>query len=334
MPPGKEIRKVQMLGRSSLSVTLPKSWARGIGLTKDDLVEIRILPDQSLKLIPLGRSREEFQEVVVRAEPGDDLRSLTMRVISAYLAGRDLITVDLGGKSAWARDLKSAIRAKLVGVEVVAEKGGTLTFQCMRTYSDFPAPRAFARMSSLAADMVMDATEALLEGDVELAEEIVARDEEVDKFYFLIGRQASAVVSGRLDPEDVRLRWAVDALGYRLAAKAVERIGDHASNVARSALKFGAPVQGLEGVGRLAEMGTEIVRLATDSLTSLDMAKASEALNLAGEASSLADRVLEEIIVSDAFRGRRVRLGLTLESLRRVAEYGSDVAEVTVDLLG
>ncbi|RLG37280.1 MAG: phosphate uptake regulator PhoU, partial [Thermoproteota archaeon] len=57
MPPEKEIRKVQMLGRSSLSVTLPKSWARSIGLTKDDLVEIRILPDQSLKLIPLGRAR-------------------------------------------------------------------------------------------------------------------------------------------------------------------------------------------------------------------------------------------------------------------------------------
>ncbi|MDK2463375.1 MAG: phosphate uptake regulator PhoU [Candidatus Korarchaeota archaeon] len=334
MPPEKEIRKVQMLGRSSLSVTLPKSWARSIGLTKDDLVEIRILPDQSLKLIPLGRAREEFQEVVVRARPSDDLRSLIMRVISAYLAGRDLITVELGGTSAGAGELKSAARSKLVGVEVVAEKGGTLTFQCMRTYSDFPAPRAFNRMSSLAADMVTDATEALLSGDAELAEEIVARDEEVDKFYFLIGRQASAVVSGRLDPEDVGLRWAADALGYRLAAKAVERVGDHASNVAKSALKFKEPLSGLEDMRRLARMGADVLRLATDSLTSLDMIKAGEALSMARGASPLADRILEVIIVSDALRGKKVRLGLTLESLRRVAEYGSDVAEVTMDLLG
>ncbi len=334
MPPGKDVRKVQMLGRSSLSVTLPKSWVRRVGLTKDDLVEIRLLPDMSLRLVPLGKAREDFLEAEVTVEPDDDIKSLIMRVISAYLAGRDFIKVNLDRRPAWAHQIKSAIRSKLVGVEVVAEKGSVITFQCLRTYSDFPTPRAFLRMSVLASDMVLDATQALLNGNKDLAEEIVARDEEVDKFYFLIGRQASAVVSGRLDPEEVDLRWALDALGYRLAAKAVERIGDHATKVAMTAIKFGEPLPDLEKLGELARLGVEILNYSTEALISLDMKRARYALKKAMRIPKFADGILEEILVSDTLKGKKVRLGLALESLRRVAEYGADIAEVTVDLLG
>ena len=83
-----------------------------------------------------------------------------------------------------------------------------------------------------------------------------------------------------------------------------------------------------------ARLGVEILNYSTEALISLDMKRARYALKKAMRIPKFADGILEDILVSDTLKGKKVRLGLALESLRRVAEYGADIAEVTVDLLG
>ena len=58
MPPGKDVRKVQMLGRSSLSVTLPKSWVRQHNLSSGSTVAVTVDPKGVLHIYPEGMERE------------------------------------------------------------------------------------------------------------------------------------------------------------------------------------------------------------------------------------------------------------------------------------
>jgi antitoxin component of MazEF toxin-antitoxin module len=47
------VRKIQSYGKDSLGITLPKQYLRALGIDKKDSVEIRILSDGSLGIVPL-----------------------------------------------------------------------------------------------------------------------------------------------------------------------------------------------------------------------------------------------------------------------------------------
>ena len=47
-----EIRKVQLTGKSSYTVSLPKVWATQLGLKEKSRVALSTLPDGSLRVTP------------------------------------------------------------------------------------------------------------------------------------------------------------------------------------------------------------------------------------------------------------------------------------------
>lgn len=86
-------------------------------------------------------------------------------------------------------------------------------------------PLELGAMSALAQQMLRDALDAFVRGDVAEAERIVRADDEVDR---LLGRQYGVLVGAmKEDPAQVSR-----ALGLLLFAKHVERLADHITNVA------------------------------------------------------------------------------------------------------
>jgi phosphate transport system protein len=81
-------------------------------------------------------------------------------------------------------------------------------------------------MAKLSADMLRDAVRALDETDVALAENVVTRDAELDaEFQSALRRVFTLAMEG-----ETYLRATIDTV---LALKGLERIGDHAKNIAR-----------------------------------------------------------------------------------------------------
>src|SRR5260370_41050417 len=76
-----------------------------------------------------------------------------------------------------------------VGSEIIEESKDELIVQCLSSYGDLPAPKVISRMSLIAKLMLRDAVDSLKGRDPALAEEIIRRDEEVDRFYLFIIRQ-------------------------------------------------------------------------------------------------------------------------------------------------
>lgn len=84
-------------------------------------------------------------------------------------------------------------------------------------------------MSGLAFEMMNDAITCFLEEDAELAQSIMARDEEVDRLnkenYKIL---TSAIQDGRIDP--------ATQIETILISKSIERIADHAKNLAEEVI--------------------------------------------------------------------------------------------------
>jgi phosphate uptake regulator len=82
--------------------------------------------------------------------------------------------------------------------------------------------------------MHADAMEALRGSDAGLAENVLARDDEVDRLYWFVAKQQSMISR---DPAVARKMGmgVSEASFYLSAAKALERIADHAARIAHSA---------------------------------------------------------------------------------------------------
>ena len=81
-----------------------------------------------------------------------------------------------------------------MGVEIIEESASEVTAQCLLGYKELPVNKALNRMSILTLSMYKDAANALINYDLDLAKEVVNRDDEVDRFYFFIVRELKKAV--------------------------------------------------------------------------------------------------------------------------------------------
>jgi len=93
----------------------------------------------------------------------------------------------------------------------------------VKPYVDLP------RMSELAEEMVRDSLNAVVRGDVELARSVLTRDDTVDALRDQIFRELLSYMMG--DSSVV-----FPAFDLILVAKNLERVGDHATNIAEDVI--------------------------------------------------------------------------------------------------
>ena len=93
----------------------------------------------------------------------------------------------------------------------------------VKPYVDLP------RMSALAEEMVRDSLNAVVRGDVELARSVLIRDDTVDSLRDQIFRELLSYMMG--DSSVV-----FPAFDLILVAKNLERVGDHATNIAEDVI--------------------------------------------------------------------------------------------------
>jgi phosphate uptake regulator len=330
-----EFRKVQVTGGNSFVVSLPKSWVTDVGLHPKDAVAVAVQPDSSLLIIPRRDIREASRsEAILEVTPGLDKDTLLRHFISFYLAGYDTIRISLGKSDPALRGfIREGIRSKLVGVEIIEESSASILTQCLSGYVDLPLKKALERMSIIAAGMLTDSAAALMPGKEGLAQEVIARDDEVDRFYHFLLRQLNIAVRDRSVIQEIGLATARDCLGYRLVAKSAERVADHAVTVSvESANLQGLPEGVVSKVQEMTAASRKIFESSITALLRLDGKLADQAISKTKEVLQMEAKISRESLAPRANGSQVASLKLTLESIRRSAEYGSDIAEVALDL--
>lgn len=82
--------------------------------------------------------------------------------------------------------------------------------------------------------MHSDVLRVLRESDEKLAQDVIALDDEVDRFSLYVIRQLKMAVQNERILREIGLSNPRDCLGYRIIVKFVERIADHATYIGES----------------------------------------------------------------------------------------------------
>jgi len=340
-----EKRKVQLTGGSTLTISLPVKWARAAEIKQGDELSLVQRSDNSLLITPEKSEEERIKSATLELSENESFEDNFRYLISYYLVGYDLVKLlsPKGFEAEERKRIKEEVRKRLIGMEVVGESSKEIILQSFLKYEDFTLRDAIRSMSEIIVSMHGDAISALEKGDLNLAEDVTERDNEIDRFYLLIVRQLKAAMS---DPElanKIGVGRQRDSLGYRIIVKSMERIGDHVENIAKNVMLMNQtsavrePEAALRAatLKRIKEIGFRTENIFTKTLASLsdmDMKEANETIRdantLADKLEGLNERILaEELSITD-----KVHILSILESLGRIAKYCGDIAEITINM--
>lgn len=312
-----EARKLQRVGASFL-ISVPKRWVKGHSLEKGSTLLVHERADGMLIISP-GLAEEPIQRRSIITHPED----LSRTILASYLAGNDVIEVKLG--DAMTSSLKQEVKRMalfLVGVEVIEEDWAMMTLQCL-------IPRSInlltylKRTYEIAAKMHEDAVRSFIRKDPELAQDVINRDQEVDRLYFLVVRQLRRAISS---PTGDYLLSPLNLLDYRLVAKEVETIADCGVGIAEQALTKPSVSLNKEFSNVLNELSQHVILAHREAITAVlqqDEKRAYRVIKMKKELKDLIRRLTEVLVKQDT---------TFLPLLDRVVHYLERISESSIDI--
>ena len=333
-----ETRKIQFTGKSSFIVSLPKQWIMDLGLKQGDQIRMVRKGSSTLELYPPKfESRiQKKEDAVIEIDIEEEASSIVRKLISLYFLGFKTINVKPknGRLSPSQRNtVKEAVKRMLMGSEIISDSSGGITVQVLVNLLELSVDGAFKRMIHLAKSMSSDAILAVKENNLDLAQEVINTDDEVDRFGFYIIRQLKIAIQNEHMLKEMGFRNARDCLGYRLVVKNIERVGDHASFIAKDIIEFKKSLK-KEVLQKIQEMNDFCLSVLDDSCLALfkeDYPQAEKTIKKTSEISKYEKKVRDASKSlkddEDIFRVRRMT-----ENIRRISEYASDIAEIVLNM--
>ena len=173
---------------------------------------------------------------------------------------------------------------------------------------------------------------ALTERDSGAAREVLEGDDEIDQLEVEIDRLCIDVLALR-QPAARDLRFVISVAKI---TPILERLADHACNIARVALDLNDEPQlrSYPDLSRMAEVASSMLRSALDAFTQGDAATARRVIERDDEIDVMYERLFRDLIElmtgEPAATPRAARLLFVAKHLERVADYVTDICELTV----
>jgi phosphate uptake regulator len=321
-----ETRKVQVTGGSTYTVSLPKDWATENDVSAGSVVEFHSEED-ILLLSPKSDEEREKGSIEIDGLEGD---RLTRAVMTMYVSGFDVINFEAPRVTAGQRRTIREATQGLVGLEVIEETGERVVLQDLLDSSELSVHNAITRMRLVSLTMLSDAVTALLEDDDELAHDVIERDDDVDRLWYMVSRVFRTVLRNPAAATEIGFPRET-VFDYQSSARQLERIADHATKIASISLEIGPVNESVAEV--LRDLQTAAVTVPETAMDALLEDDPDAAVSLATDArADLPDIDERARDVDDVIRDLddpelAQSLGLVVDSLSRTADYGGNIAE-------
>ena len=179
------------------------------------------------------------------------------------------------------------------------------------------------------------ALNALAQRDVELADEVIAFDDDVDRLYLAIEEGIQSLLA-RQTPVAADLRLVLAILHTNLH---LERMADYAVTVAKLT-KLVADVEGdpmlVQSLQEMGERAEEMIRVALDSLANRDLEAAESLVDLDELIDRSNRRFVErvvEVVGEPGLREWVLRMVIVSRTLERIGDHAVDIGEQVSYLL-
>lgn len=187
-----------------------------------------------------------------------------------------------------------------------------------------------AEMGGLAEGLVADAVSALVRGDSELAQKVIASDSRLDRLQHTVEDQVVRIIARR-QPVGIDLRHIFAAL--RISGD-IERVGDLAKNIAKRAIAMGGAVKMKSiaiGVEHLAEIALEQLKDVLDAYVSKDAAEALSVRQRDEQIDALYTSLFRELLTYMMEDPRNItfctHLLFCAKNVERIGDHATNVAE-------
>jgi phosphate transport system protein len=184
-------------------------------------------------------------------------------------------------------------------------------------------------MASSVEEMIAKSIKALEENNMILAEDVIKSDEKVNEMEIEIDNQCIRILAlHHPEAEDLRTVTMIMKINNDL-----ERIGDHAVNIAEMALYLAdkPPVKPLIDIPKMAEKAIEMLQESLDSFVNKDAELAVQVCKKDDEVDALEPQIVRELVtymISDPQTiDRALTLILIARGLERVADLATNIAE-------
>jgi phosphate uptake regulator len=319
-----ELRKLQRTPDGTYLVTIPKAWAKRVGLDAGSVVSYEERQDGRLLLSPKIDEERAPLEVVLEASP-----FVRREIIERYLLGYDIIRVQ--SKDTLSPDIRDEVRRttkRLVGLEVLEEDSKKIVLQCLVEPSLLNPERILRRLEMLSMPMQLDSVQAFISSNGELAKGVVERDEEVDRWYFLLVRLVRAAISDTYLLEKIKVS-SVDCLDFRLLASYIETFADYSVTIAENT-QDGVFIP-KEEQGLIEKIGTSVnamYRDAVGSVLSRDLKLASSIAPRFKDAKKQLSEAEQQVAGSSRLLVNHL-VAVTI-ALNRMCEISVDISDLTI----
>ena len=331
-----ESRKVQKVGYSTLSVSLPMNWAKKRGIKKGDLIFISEENDGALRLTTEPGLAEDSSIYVIDVDRCDNTKVLERVVVGNYVLGRNVIKVESSRRLM--REQIESIRKvtqRLLGIGIIEESDRHLLLQCSIDPKSFPLSTVVRRLYVITSIMFKETMDGLVDGDMELAKDAITREHEADTIYWLLARLLASAQQSRAVSEGIGIRDPMEIVQNSLLARFLEMIADRVHDIASNIIELQQFRERCDDelVERLSQIGQITFTMFDKAVKSIF----DGSVKIASDAVDLHETVEEEERnLLKEFQGETDPDMAAIVSeiawdLKIIAEYSSTIAEIAID---
>jgi phosphate uptake regulator len=346
-------RRVQCTGRGSYIISLPKEWVEDLELSRGSEIAFNIQPDSTLNLVPRkimekeGRENStKLKEYCTNIDPKDPPQSTIRMIRALYAIGADIIRVHFKNTQDATKnknDIKALARDNFLGSEIIDESPDEITMQILIKHSEFPLEKAVRRMAIVSLAANRDAIAALKDRSTTLFDSVISAHNDVNRLGLYIVRQLKHGIERNLYRE-LGFRTPKEFLLYRIAVNDIESIAQNAMNIINNlgalqklidneTLFIKDPIDE-EIYNQLVSFSSQANQLYDDSIKALFKRDYKDAEKLISKREALIPLENELIMLMSSKKldpNIASVLRLIFDSSRRIMDYSSNMAELTLN---
>jgi len=191
-------------------------------------------------------------------------------------------------------------------------------------------------MGGLVEEQIHKATQALVEGDVELAEAVIKNDTKVNKAEVGIDEECANIIARR-QPTASDLRLVVAVIK---TITDLERIGDQAERVARMGIRLAEQSDSKINYMEIRHMGERVERMVHDALDAFARMDVDAAVNVAKEDQFVDieyDGIMRQSLTFMMEDPKTITQMLdimwTVRALERIGDHAQNIGEYVIYLV-
>ncbi|MHA1729210.1 MAG: PhoU domain-containing protein [Promethearchaeota archaeon] len=330
-----ELRKVMLLGKSSLAISLPKNWIDSVGLKKGDSVSLETQRDKSLTIFPNFKKREEIKDIALYIDTDESGNSIQRNIIACYLNG--YTHLKLISKKIFSTIQQEAIRsiARLLYIRIMESDSKNIQMTTYLEESKASVMSNIHRMYMISASMCKDVLKALIDQNVDLARSVYSLDDDVDQFCFFILRMLRGAAIDPILARKLEID-TIDCQDYQVFVYRVEHVADLAATIAKhiiriNELKLKIPPSLLKLLYTSGNKAINLYEQSVKCFLSNEVANCDAIIEQKKDIEESDEEIASKTFRTPQLKDKTVCSVCSIrEAIRRIGEWATSIAENSI----